>query len=73
MRICVWACDGLPTVVGKPPTDAGDVGLIPGLTRSPGGEKWQLTPVFLSGKSHGQKLQSWQATVHGVAKESDTT
>ena len=26
--------------------------------------KWQLTPVFLPGKSHG----AWQATVHGVTK-----
>ena len=30
-----------------------------------------LTPVFLPGKSCGQR--SWWATVHGVAKESDTT
>ena len=29
--------------------------------------KWQLTPVFFSGKSHGQ------ATVHGVEKEADMT
>ena len=27
--------------------------------------KWQPTPVFLRGKSHGQR--SWQATVQGVA------
>ena len=30
-----------------------------------------LTPVFLPGKSFGQR--SWWATVQGVAKESDTT
>ena len=30
--------------------------------------KWQPTPVFLPGKSHGQR-----AIVHGVAKELDTT
>ena len=29
------------------------------------------TPVFLPGKSHGQKGTCW-ATVHGVAKELDT-
>ena len=29
--------------------------------------KWQLTPVFLPGKFHGQR--SLAATVHGVAKE----
>ena len=28
--------------------------------------KWQPTPVFLQGKSHGQG--AWKATVHGVAK-----
>ena len=33
--------------------DAGDPGSIPGSGRSPG--KWQLTPVFLPGKSHGQR------------------
>ena len=27
--------------------------------------KWQPTPVFLPGESHGQR--SWQAIVHGVA------
>ena len=33
--------------------------------------KWQPTPVFLPGESHGQR--SWWATTHGVNKESDTT
>ena len=28
-------------------------------------KKWQPTPVFLPGKSHGE---GWQARVHGVAK-----
>ena len=27
--------------------DTGDTGLIPGSGRSPGGGKWQFTPVFL--------------------------
>ena len=31
-------------------------------------KKWQHTPAFLPGKSHG----AWEATVHGVT-ESDTT
>ena len=35
--------------------DAGDVDSIPGSGRSPGGGKWQPTPVFLPGKSHGQR------------------
>ena len=32
---------------------AGDVGSIPALGRSPWGRKWQSTPVFLPEKSHG--------------------
>ena len=35
--------------------DARDTGLIPGSGRSPYRRKWQLTPVFLPGKSHGQR------------------
>ena len=45
-------------VVKNPPANAGevrDVGLIPGSGRSPWRRKWQPTPVFLSGKSHGQR------------------
>ena len=34
--------------------DTGDVDSIPGLGGAPG-EEWQLTPVFLPGKSHGQR------------------
>ena len=34
--------------------NAGVAGLIPGLGRSPG-RKCQPTPVFLPGKSHGQR------------------
>ena len=41
-------------MVKKPPTKAGDVGSIPRSERSPG-EKWQPTPVFSPGKSHGQR------------------
>ena len=45
-------------VVKNPPANAGeirDVCLIPGSGRSPWRRKWQPTPVFLSGKSHGQR------------------
>jgi len=31
------------------------VGLIPGMGRFPWRRKWQSTPVFLPGESHGQK------------------
>ena len=46
--------------------NAGDASLIPGLGRFPGEGKWQPTPVFLPGKSHGQK--SLVGYSHGVAK-----
>ena len=35
--------------------DARDAGLIPGLGRFPWSRKWQPTPIFLPGKSHGQR------------------
>ena len=35
--------------------NAGDSGLIPGSGRSPWRRKWQPTPVFLPGESHGQR------------------
>ena len=48
-----------------------DLGLIPGLGRFPWRRKWQPTPVFLPGESHG-----WRSLV-GYSpqgrKESDTT
>ena len=39
------------SAVKNQPASAGDVGSIPGSGRG----KWQPTPVFLPGKSHGQK------------------
>ena len=44
--------------VKNPPAsarDKRDAGSIPGLGRSPGGEAWQPTPVFLPEESHGRK------------------
>ena len=35
--------------------NAGDLGSIPGLGRSPWRRKWQPTPVSFPGKSHGQR------------------
>ena len=37
------------------PANIGDMGLIPGLGKIPWRRKWQPTPVFLPGKSHGQR------------------
>jgi len=41
-------------MVKNPRANIEDVGLIPGSRRLPWGRKWQPTPVFLLGKSHGQ-------------------
>ena len=70
--ICV-CISGFPggSVVKNPPVSVGYSGSISGLGRCPGGgsgnplQKWQPTPGFLPGKSHGQG--SWRVTVHGVA------
>ena len=35
--------------------NAGDMGSIPGSGKIPWRKKWQLTPVFLTGKCHGQR------------------
>ena len=57
--------------MGKVSTcDAGDVGLIPGSGRSPGGENG-YTPVLFPGESHGQRsLKGYSPWGH---KEKDTT
>ena len=44
-------------MVKNPPANAGDardMGWIPGLERPPWRRKWQPSPVFFSGESHGQ-------------------
>ena len=62
------------SVVKNPPAsaeNAGDTGSVPGWGRSPGGRKWQPTPIFLPGKSHG-----WRRLVGSSPwghKEMDTT
>ena len=50
--------------------NAGDLGSISGLGRSPR-RKWQPTPVLLPGKSHGRR--SLVGYSPGGPKESDTT
>ena len=35
--------------------DTGDMGSIPGVRKMPWRRKWQPAPVFLPGKSHGQR------------------
>ena len=43
------------SVVKSLPANAGDLGLIPGSERSPEEGNGNFIPVFLPGKSHGQK------------------
>ena len=57
-RLNIFWASQVALVVKNSSANAGDpraMGLIPELGRSPGGGKWQLTPVFLLGKFHGQK------------------
>ena len=61
--------------MGKEPAcnsgDAGDMGLIPGSGRSPGGGHSNL--LQYSYLEIPMDRRSWRATVHRVTKESDTT
>ena len=59
------------SAVMNPPADAGDLGLIPGLGRSPG--KVNGNPLQYSCLENPMDRGAWWATVHGVAKGSDTT
>ena len=43
------------SVSKEPACNAGELGSIPGLGRSPWRKKWQPTPVVLPGESHGQR------------------
>ena len=51
--------------------NAGDPGLIPELGRSPGEGHGNPLQYFCLENSMNRGV--WQATVHGLAKESDTT
>ena len=56
-------------MVKNPPANAGDVGLIPGLGRSPG--EGNGNPLQYSCLENRMDRGAWQATVHGIAKELD--
>ena len=61
-----WASQGM-IVVKNPPANAGDmrdVGLIPGLGRSPGGGHGN--PVQYSCLENPKDSRDWWATVHSV-------
>ena len=59
------------SVVKNPPANAGGAGSIPGSGRSPG--EGNETPLQYSCLGNPKGRGVWQATVHGVAKKSDTT
>ena len=57
---------------GLPMQETQETQFSPWVKKIPWRSKWQLTPVFLPGESHG--LGAWRATIHNVAKkELDTT
>ena len=68
---CHWRPLDFPgvSVVKNPPANAGDVGLIPGLGRSPG--EGNGNPLQYSCLENRMDRGAWQATVHGIAKELD--
>ena len=74
MRIQWVACEGgLPWWLSDKEStcSAGDAGSIPGLGRSPGGGNGN--PLQYSTLGNAMDRGAWQATVHRVSKESDTT
>ena len=70
MLFLLWDIPG-DSVVKTLPANAGDEGLIPGLGRSPGDRNGNSLQYSCLGNPIDR--EAWQATVHGVAKESDTT
>ena len=58
-------------MVKNPPASAGDVSLILGSGRSPG--EGNGDPLQYSCLGNPMNRGTWQATVHGVSKESDMT
>ena len=59
------------TVVKSLPANAGNAGLTPGLGRTPG--EGNGNPLQYSCLGNPRDRGGWRATIHGVAKESDTT
>ena len=59
------------SAIKNSPANAGDMGSIPGPGRSSG--KGKGNPLQYSCLENPMERGAWQATVHGVAKESDMT
>ena len=68
-----FSIPGFPggSVNKEPACNAGDPGLIPGVGTSPA--EGNGYPLQYSCLGNPMDRGAWQATVHGVAKESDTT
>ena len=54
MVVYIWASQ-VVQLVKNPNGNAGDVGSIPWVGKMPWRRKWQPTPAFLPGESHGQR------------------
>ena len=59
------------SLVKNLPANTGDAGLIPGSRRYPG--EGNGNPLQYSCLENSMDRGAWWATVHGVAKKSDTT
>ena len=68
MQTYSWASQGALVIKNLPANagDAGDVGLILGLGRSPGGRR--SNPLHYSCLENPMDRGAWWATVHSVAK-----
>ena len=74
MSMYIHGASQVPPVIKNLPADAGDVrdaDWIPGSGRSPGGRNGN--PLQYSRLENPMDRGAWCATVHGVAKDSDTT
>ena len=65
---CCPLPSGLPWWLKPVCLQCGRPGFDPWVGKIPWRRKWQPTPVFLPGESHGQRSR-----LHGAGKESDTT
>jgi len=59
------------SLIKNPPANAGDAGSIPGSGRCPG--EGNGNPLQYSCLGNPMDRGAWEATVHGVTKESDMT
>ena len=66
LYIYIFGLPLLAQMVKNPPANARDLGLIPGLGKSPG--EGQGNPLQYSCLEYPMDRGTWQATVHGVTK-----